>query len=259
MKRARKSKPVGVLSKTFQILELIRNAPIPLVLKDISEQSGINKSTALRILAHLESAGYVARNARGEYSMGAASPHASGAATWQETLRRAARPYLWDLWHASQETVNLAILEDAEVVYLDCLESPHNFRLVAHIGMRAVLYRTALGKAMLAFMPPERRDPLIAALSFEPFTPRTITSAEQFRAELEKVKQQGWAIDDEESHLGLRCLAAPILNTRCEAVAAVSVSGPTARVTEESVPATGARIREAALGISARLASAGLE
>jgi DNA-binding IclR family transcriptional regulator len=258
MKRPRKSKPVGVLSKTFQILELVRNAPEPLVLKDVSEQSGINKSTALRILAHLESAAYVARNARGEYSAGGRLPH-TGGANWQETLRRAARPYLWELWRATQETVNLAVMEGPEVVYLDCLESSHDFRLVAHIGMRAIFYRTALGKAMLAFTAPEKRDPVLTGLDFRPFTPRTIVSVEQFVEELGKVRQQGWAIDDEESHLGLRCLAAPILNDRCQAVAAVSVSGPTARVNQDNLPVFASRVREAAQGISARLAMPGAE
>ncbi|HWQ56872.1 MAG TPA: IclR family transcriptional regulator [Bryobacteraceae bacterium] len=259
MKRPKKSKPVGVLSKTFQILELVRNSPGALVLKDISEQSGINKSTALRILAHLEAAAYVARSPKGEYSIGNASPNASGNASWQEALRRAARPLLWELWHNTQETVNLAVLEGPEVLYLDCLESSHDFRLVANIGMRAVLYRTALGKAILAFSSAEKQESLLAPMTFRPFTPRTIISAEQFREELAMVKAQGWAIDNQESHLGLRCIAAPILNTRCEAVGAVSVSGPIGRVTEEEVPLFIARIQEAAHGISARLAAAGVE
>lgn len=259
MKAARKSKPVGVLSKTFQIVELIRNAPKPLVLKDISEQSGINKSTALRILAHLESARYVTRNRRGEYALGNSSPHGGGAATLHEVLRRAARPQLWELWHYTQETVNLAVMDGAEVVYLDCLESSHDFRLVALIGMRAVAYRTALGKAMLAFLPPERRDPVLGALAFTPFTPNTIASVECFREELGRVREQGYAVDNEESHLGLRCLAAPILNGREEAVAAVSISGPVGRVTVENVPVFGARVRVAANAISLRLQSSGLE
>lgn len=100
---------------------------------------------------------------------------------------------------------------------------------------------------------------MLETLSFEPFTPHTITSPDCFREDLERVREQGYAVDDEESHLGLRCLAAPILNSNSEAVAAISVSGPVGRVTTENVPIFGARVRVAAHGISLRLQSAGLE
>jgi len=259
VKRPRKSKPVGVLSKTFQILELVRKSAAPLSLKEISEQTAINKSTALRILAHLEAAKYLDRNARSEYSIGAAVSLSGGVANRQGTLRRLARPELWDLWHATQETVNLAMLDGTEVVYLECLESAHDFRLVAHVGMRAVVYRTALGKAMLAFTPPETLDRVLSSLTFQPFTPKTIISPEAYRNALAKARKEGFAVDDQESHIGLRCIAAPILNSHQEAVAAISVSGPTGRVTTANVRAMGARVKQSAQAISARFAVAGID
>jgi IclR family acetate operon transcriptional repressor len=253
MKRAKKSKPVGVLSKTFQILDLVQNSAVPLALKDISAHSGINKSTALRLLAHLEAVRYVSRNVRGEYSVGPGAPQAGGVAQWQGTLRRVARLYMWDLWHSTQESVNLGVLEGREVVYLECLESPHEFRLVAHVGMRAVLYRTALGKAMLAFMPEEKREALIQGMEFQAFTPKTVTGAERLRCELARVAGDGYAVDDEESHLGLRCIAAPVLDASGEAVAGISISGPAARVTPEAVPTLAAEVRRAAAGVTAKI------
>ncbi len=257
MKRAKKSKPVGVLSKTFQILDLVQNSALPLALKDISARTGINKSTALRLLAHLEAVRYVSRNGRGEYSVGAGAPQPGGTAQWQGTLRRVARLHIWDLWHATQETVNLGVLEGREVVYLECLESPHEFRLVAHVGMRAVLYRTALGKAMLAFVPEEKREAIIEGMEFHAFTPNTIGSAERLRCELARVAGDGYAVDDEESHLGLRCIAAPVLNAAGEAVAGISISGPAARVTREAVPELAAEVRRAAAGITAKMVALG--
>ena len=98
------------------------------------------------------------------------------------------------------------MLDGLEVVYLDCLESPQSFRLVANAGTRAVAYRTALGKAILAHLSAERRNAVIGSLVFQAFTPKTITSPESFRAELEKIRKRGCAIDDDESVLGVRCL-----------------------------------------------------
>jgi DNA-binding IclR family transcriptional regulator len=254
-RRSGKSQPVGVLTKTFQILDLLRGSLEPLNLTQISAQSGINKSTALRLLAHLEAAQYVRRDARGQYSVGNELSPVRGASTLHQTLRRLARPHLWDLWRATQESVNLAVLDGAEVVYLDCLEATHEFRLVAHIGMRAALYRTALGKAILAFLPDARREAVVNSLCFEAFTPNTITSVEPLNEELRITRERGYAIDNEESHLGLRCLAAPVFASQREAVAAISVSAPIGRLTSANMGAFAAALRQAAQGLSDRIAS----
>lgn len=257
--RPKKSKPVGVLTKAFRILALLQNSHSPMNLKEISAQSGINKSTALRLLAHLEREKYVSRDEKGDYSPGSSLVRVGGPSEFQETIRRIARPHLWELWRSTQETVNLAMLDGLEVVYLDCLESVHEFRLVAHIGMRAVLYRTALGKAMLAFLPAERREAILRSLTFQAFTPNTVVSAEQLRNELEQIRELGYAVDNEESHLGLRCVAAPVLGSSREAVAAISVSSTTGRLTLEKVSGLGAVVRQAAESVAARLTSAGGE
>jgi len=259
MKRPRKAKPVGVLTKTFRILGLLQDSPNSMNLKEISEQSGINKSTALRLLAHLERERYVSRDEKGGYSPAANLLHLGGPSKIQGTLRRVARPYLWALWRTTQVTVNLAVLDGLEIVYLDCLESVHQFRLVAHVGMRAVLYRTALGKAMLAFLPTERREAILGSLTFEAFTPNTLASSEQLSSELERIRALGYAVDNEESHLGLRCIAAPILDPSREPLAAISVSGPTGRVTSETVRGLGTAVKQAAGGVTARVAFAGVE
>jgi IclR family acetate operon transcriptional repressor len=245
-----------VLTKTFRILEVLQGSPSPLTLTEISERTRIHKSTALRFLAHLEGERCVARDAKGGYRIGDRLHQAGARSTFEVSLREAAQAPLRELWRITQETVNLGVLDGQEVVYLDCLESPQSFRLVANAGMRAVAYRTALGKAMLAFFPAGRRKAVIESLVFQAFTAKTISSAERFRAELERVRKRGYAIDDEESVVGVRCLAAPILNAEQEAVAGVSISGPTARMTNGKVPEFAATIRAAAHQISARLRGA---
>ncbi|MCX6621321.1 MAG: helix-turn-helix domain-containing protein, partial [Acidobacteria bacterium] len=165
MKKPRKSKPIGVLTKTFRILQDLQAEPANLT--DISRRTAINKSTALRILAHLETEGYVARDAQGAYHTAAPGARSS----FEVHLREAAQAPLRELWRITQETVNLGLLDGLEVLYLDSLESPQSFRLVANAGTRAVAYRTALGKAILAHMPAETSAAILDAFHFQPYTP----------------------------------------------------------------------------------------
>lgn len=253
MKKPRKSRPVGVLTKTFHIIEVVQASATPLTLKEISEETAINKSTTLRFLTHLEKERYLARNSKGGYSVGAKLLQLGVRSVFQVNLMDVARVPLRELWRVTQETVNLGVLDAIEVVYLDCIESPQSFRLVSSPGARAVLYRTSLGKAILAHLPADRTQALLASLVFQPFTPNTITTVDGLRRELDKVREQGYAIDDEESVIGVRCFAVPILNQQQEAFAAISVSGPTIRMTPSQAPAVIAAIRDAVRLVSNRM------
>lgn len=256
MKGPKKSKPIGVLTKTFRILEDIQDAPTPLTLKEISDQTKINKSTALRILAHLETQGYVTRDQRSAYRIAGRLAHIRTPSSFEVNLREAASAPLGELWRITQETVNLGILDGLEVVYLDSLESPQRFRLVAASGTRAPAYRTALGKAILAHLPAAQADALIGSFAYQPSTPRTITSPEQLREELARVCREGYAIDDEESVIGVRCLAVAVLNPEHSPIAGISISGPTSRMSDARLPEFAAAIRTAAWQIAARYQTA---
>src|SRR2546423_1182745 len=155
MIRARESKsaPVGVVTKVLHILETLHDAPQGLQLKDVALQTGINKSTAYRFLAHLEHEGYVFRDTSGAYAIGVRLARLASGTSYQTTLRKISRPILQQLWRATGETVNLAVLDGREVLYLDVMESSHTFRLVSQVGIRRPVYCRALGKAMLAFIP----------------------------------------------------------------------------------------------------------
>jgi DNA-binding IclR family transcriptional regulator len=253
MRGPRKSKPVGVLTKALRIVDLLRDARSPIALHDISTQAGINKSTALRLLAHLEGENYIRRDEKGGYSLGHKLLQMGSDYNVQAPLREMARESLWELWRVTQETVNLAVLDGLDVVYIDCLESPHDFRMVSNRGMRAVLHRTALGKALLAFQPPEHRERLIKSLHFEAFTPNSLMSAEELSKELITIRQSCYAVDDEESVLGLRCIAAPVLDKKGNAVAAISISGPSSRITPQKTAALGKAVKTAAYEISERI------
>ena len=166
------------------------------------------------------------------------------------TLQAVARPILWELWKSTQETVNLAVLDQGTVLYVDVLESPHEFRLSSRVGTRRSLHVTALGKALAAFLPLETRESVLSAITFQAATSKTIMNLLQFRQELEKIRRQGFAVDDEEAVQGARCVSAPILNSDREPIAAVSVSGPVTRVSPNQVAALAEAVRHAARSIS---------
>jgi DNA-binding IclR family transcriptional regulator len=253
--RARESKsaPVGVVAKVLRILEVLDRAPSGLQLREIAQRTAIHKSTAYRFLAHLEVEGYLFRDDAGAYVVGPKLARLGSGIPYHATLRSVSRPVVQKLWRITSETVNLAVLDGHEVLYLDVMESPHTFRLVSQVGMRRPLYCTALGKAILAYSPPQETESVLPSLTFERLTPRTFTDVSRFKKELAKVRQQGFALDDEEAGLGARCVAAPILDESEKVTAAISVSGPITRINRDRIQAFAAAVMDGARSISARL------
>jgi len=245
--------PVGVISKVLRILEALQGSSAGLGLKAICDLTGIHKSTAHRFLKHLEREGYLIRTEAGAYLIGPRLAQMSARGNQGATLQAVARPILWELWKSTQETVNLAVLDQGTVLYVDVMESPHEFRLSSRVGTRRSLHVTALGKALAAFLPAEPRETILSAIKFQPATPRTIMNLVQFRQELEKIRRQGYAVDDEEAVQGARCVSAPILNADREPIGAVSVSGPVTRVSPGQVAALAGAVTAAARAISAAM------
>ena len=244
------SASVGVITKVLRILEALQGSSSGLGLKAICDQTGINKSTAHRFLKHLERERYLLRTEAGAYLIGPRLSQLSARGNQEATLQAVARPILWDLWKATHETVNLGVLDQGTVLYVDVIESPHEFRLSSRVGTRRSVHVTALGKALVAFLPEETRQTILDSIAFQPATPKTIGNLLQFRQELEKIRRQGYAVDDEEAVQGARCVSAPILNSAGAPVAAVSVSGPVTRVTPSLVSAMAGAVTSAARAIS---------
>jgi IclR family acetate operon transcriptional repressor len=244
---------VGVISKVFRILEAIQGSPSGLTLKPICDATGVQKSTAHRFLKHLEREGYLLRTQDGAYLIGPRLSQMSARANHRATLQALARPILWELWKSTSETVNLGVLDDGNIVYLEVIESPHEFRLASRVGGSRSLHSTALGKAVAAFLPEDSRERVLARVSFQPLTPKTIRSLVQFREELEIIRRQGYAVDDEETTLGARCVGASILGANGVALAAVSVSGQVPRISPDQVPAFAGALRSATRAISAAM------
>jgi DNA-binding IclR family transcriptional regulator len=245
-----RSPQVGVISKVLRILETLQGSSAGLGLKAICDATGIHKSTAHRFLKHLEREGYLIRTEAGAYLIGPRLAQISARGSQSATIQAVARPILWELWKSTQETVNLAVLDQGTVLYVDVIESPHEFRLSSRVGSRRSLHVTALGKALAAFLSAEQQENVFSTITFQAATPNTIMNLVQFRQELQRVRRHGYAVDDEEAVQGARCVSAPILNADREAIGAVSVSGPVTRVTPNQVPALARAVMAAAGAIS---------
>jgi len=251
--RPSKAAPVGVVMKVLKILEALHNNPSGLQLKQIAKETAINKSTAYRFLAHLQSEGYLFRDDAGAYVIGPKLSRMGSGTNFEESLRKTSRAILQDLWKATGETVNLAILDGQQILYLDVIESSHTFRFASEVGARRPLHCTALGKAIMSQLPVEDASELVASLTMERQTPRTLVQPAKLKKELVKTRLQGYALDDEEAVMGARCIAAPIFNANGKVIGGVSVSGPLTRITAEKVSIIGTITKEAANAISRRL------
>ncbi|MGA7626082.1 MAG: IclR family transcriptional regulator, partial [Candidatus Acidiferrales bacterium] len=197
--------------------------------------------------------GYLIRAEGGKYLIGPKLSQMGARVDHRATLQAVSRPILSELWKSTRETVNLATLDQGSVLYIEVLESPHEFRLSSRVGTRRSLHATGLGKALAAFLHEKHREQILSGLNFQAVTPNTIKNLVQFRQELEKVRRNGYAVDDEEATLGARCVSAPILGSDGEAIGAISVSGPTTRVGREQVDALAAAVVHAANTISSAM------
>jgi len=247
------SAPVGVISKLLRILETLQTSSVGLSLKSICDDTGINKSTAHRFLRHLERESYLLRTESGLYLIGPRLAQMSACASRSATLQAVVRPILADLWRSTQETVNLAVLDQGTVLYVDVMVSPHDFRLVSRVGTRRSVHVAALGKVLTVFRPASEFERLLEGVVFQRVTPKTIGNMVQLRAELEKVRRLGYAVDNEEALLGCRCVAAPILNNERVAIGALSIAGPVTRMSLAQIPALARHVKAAANAASSAM------
>lgn len=173
---------------------------------------------------------------------------------WEEfDVRRVAEPELLKLRDRTGETVHLAILDDLEVVYIDKYESRQGVRTISSVGKRAPSHCTGVGKAILAFLGAEKQADLVKRLPLARFTENTITTPGKFATHLESTKTRGYATDDEEHHMGTRCVAAPIFDYRGQVTASVSVTAPSFRLTSGKLGEYAPIAMEAAREITRRL------
>ncbi|XWN30459.1 MAG: IclR family transcriptional regulator [Devosia sp.] len=223
-------------------------------LTDLALAAGIPASTAHRILATLQKHDFVAFDSTTqEWTIGVETFRVGSAFVQRTNVVDASRDVMRQLADDLGETANLGLCHSGAVVFIAQAEGHNPIRAFFRPGTRGPLHASGIGKALLATMP---RHEVMAHLKSEglpAFTPKTLTAPSDLFAELEAIRSRGYAFDDEERYLGMRCVAAPVFNTFGEAVAGLSVSGPTVRFPDEGMAEVGARIRRAALAVTDRI------
>jgi IclR family acetate operon transcriptional repressor len=239
-----KTDNVAVIDKAIDLLECLLEQPDQTV-AELSQAADVTKAAAYRILSTLERRGYVATYERvRRYSIGHAFRAYIQATNGSDRLLDAARPSMRALWEQTGETVNLAVLARGGVLYVDVMESGQGLRATADVGALDTLHSTALGKAMLSRMPLTERDGLLDQAQLVSRTEHTETNLAKLRQIIELATRSGFAIDDEENEIGMRCVAAPVVNSDGWPLAAISVSGPSSRMSYDVIEKIGDHLIE---------------
>lgn len=217
--------------KTLDILDCLAVTAQPLSVQEVALRCGLSRPTAYRHLTTLLTRDYVATSGDGgHYQIGARVLSLSKSFLDRLDLPELAKPDMRELSQAVKETVYLAILDGTEMLYVGRIDSTQQVRMHCVIGTRNPLHCTALGKAVLAFLPGEARAALLDRISLTARTPNTITDRAALEKDFALVRARGYAIDDMEIEEGIRCIGAPVFDHTGDVVAAISTSGPAFRL-----------------------------
>jgi IclR family transcriptional regulator, acetate operon repressor len=250
---------IQALDRAFLILDVMADAGGEAKLTEIAATAGLNVSTCHHLISTLHNWGYVSRgiNSR-SYVLGSRILHLSAACLRQVDLPRRAQSYLDRLNDQTQESVQLAIMQDTNLVHVLRRESRHAVRVDAGLGGNAgAAHATATGKAILAWLPPNELDRIVADKGLTTFTPQTITDIEALKEELRLTRRRGFSIDREEFRLGVICLGAAIRDHAGAVVGSISVSSPAFRATTDYIDQLKVHLIAAADELSAELGAPG--
>ena len=240
--------------RVLDILELLGQADRPLTLSEVSAALELPKSSTSLLLQTLAHRGYLeAISTRGPFQLGLKAVELGAAYTRKLDLVQQFRGVARQLVVACQETVQLAVLDGTEIVYLAKEDGTMAVRLVSYVGKRLPAHATALGKVLLASLPESELTARLAQKALVPMTPRTVSNFRQLTEELAEVREQGYGVDREEAVEDLYCFAAPVWDQSRKTVAAISVSAPKSRVTDESLTRYAGLIKDAGGELSRRM------
>lgn len=243
---------VQILERSMRILFDLSGRSEPCTLEELASVHDVSKASLLRILRTLELEGVVLRE-RDAYQLGPRVLDLSHGYLSNLELDQVARPPMRRLAEATDQTVSLAVLDGLDVVYIGIEKARRELGIQGQIGGRHPANATALGKVMLADLDDEVLSALLDGAELPRLTHRTLADPEALRAHLARVREQGYALDDEERGIGIRCVAAPIRDAEGDVVAGISVAGAIFHMTDETVTEYRERVLEAAGRISERL------
>lgn len=242
------------LTRALTLLERLSESPKGLQLTDLSYQLGMPAATVHRLLTTFEELNFVEQDSeQGLWFVGLKTFTVGNAFLNRRNYVAIARPHMHSLVEQCGETVNLGVIDDGEVVFISQVESQEVMRMIVKLGSRSPIHASGVGKAMLANMPQQRVSKILERRGLACYTDHSIDNPALLRDELEQIRQQGYALDDEEHAVGLRCVAAAIFDENGQALAAISLSGPKARMVDDRLGELGQAIKQTADEISQAL------
>lgn len=225
---------IQAVSHALDLLEQFHGDVDELGVTELSKRLKLHKNNVFRLLATLESRGYIEQNRVTEnYRLGLKTLELGQTFIKQMGLLRQSRPVLEALVRECNETTYVAILKEFHIVYLDVVETDLTVRVVPRVGARLPAYCTAAGKIQIAYMTDEELENYLPTKDLKRFTSNTITDRDELKKHLQEVAELGYAIDNEELDIGVRCVGAPIRDYTRRIIGAVSISGPSMRFTDE--------------------------
>jgi DNA-binding IclR family transcriptional regulator len=246
--------PAASVERALGILEHIAVSASGLTNSELSRRLQIPKSSASYILRTLERRGYLARDAEsGKYRLGLKVLALGRGVRTGMDLRKVALPFLQQLVDRTHLTCHLAILDAGEAVYIEKVEAPGFIKMDTWIGRRMFVHSTSVGKSLVAWLPAAEIDSIIHEHGLPRRTAKTITVGAKLVKELEKVRAQGYAVDDEENSPGARCIGVPVFDATAHVAAAIGLSGTSGQVTPENLPKLAETLKEIARKISRQL------
>ena len=245
---------VQSLIRGLTIIERLAEARDGITLTDLAQRVGLAPSTVHRLLKSLEKMRFVRQDSSGgRWHVGVQTFSVGNAFLYHRDFVEVSRPIMRRLMEVSGETANLAVLDDGEAVMLSQVQCGEMMRMLARLGGRAPLHASAVGKALLAALPEDQVAALLDRIGLARLAPNTVATPERLRAVLAEIRQRGYAVDDEEHAIGLRCVAATLHDEHAEPLAAISLSGPKERVTRERIDTLGRLVVDGTAEITAAL------
>lgn len=245
---------VQSVTRAMTLLNALSYFSQGLTLSELAKKVGLANSTAHRLLTTLQNERFVRFDQeRSCWLIGVQAFRVGSTFVRSRDVVTIARPFMRLLMQNERETVSLAVEDRGEIVYLSQVETQQMMRAICGPGGRASMHCSGIGKALLASFSQEQLEKTMSNLSFERQTSRTITNTNELSRELKKIRDQGYAVDDEEVAVGLRCVAAVIYDENGFPLAGLSLSGPTARIPRERVPELGKTVQALANDITQEL------
>lgn len=242
------------LVRGLNLLERLAASPGGLALSEVAEQAELAPSTTHRLLQALQSQGFVAQDSElGVWKIDVKTFRIGNSFLEARDFVGTSRPFLRRLTAQTGETANLGVRDDGTAVFLAQSESPQMMRMITRLGSRAPLHASGVGKALMAWLPDDEFERILDERGLARVTENTLHTPESLREGLAEIRRQGFACDREEHAIGLQCAAACIHDEHGTPLAAISVSGPKARIPEARLAELGALVRDTAAEITARL------